>query len=806
VHDVYVLSSGAGVLLVATGGVSLCRGPLGQTVEAVALHGAPMGPGDFDLAAGRLAVPTSAGVELVSILPAGRLKCEVVWSNSTQPARAVRFAGEGNLAVLADAVYVAQVSDALHASWKRAREAEPEWNLLDWERDTAMLALASRDGRVAVYRGDKLQGTGRLAVRRLEELRLSGEDGSLVAIDDRGLVTGWADPRGRAEARVVFRDLPTAWTAAPDGSTVLLGGSDGRVVACRPGVTAPQTLLRPRLFGTGGNDLALAVSGNGARAVIRDGTTLRFVDLAGGDAHVRTWNDAAVPVPGYVALRADGEVSAVLARSHAGDQQRVLFLPWPASGAAPKSERRVGAETRHAAPGTLSARLPSYGFVGAAVRAMIFVPPTGQLLVARSNGDILLLSSEQSAGETGLPPEPWSGLESPATAIALSRTGEYLAAAGEDGLLRILSMPQREVRWRIGSEGPVSALAFSPRDDVLMVRTADGTVRLFDPATGESIADWRLPGGGERPLAAWIGEADAMLLGHEGAVHEHDYAQADKLIERSRPYARQRQLGRLVAEGDFTGAWAATAALCEADAPLGWATRLAVLEAALRRAGKTVPAGWAEVVLADAPPPTYLCLGHAAYDGEQFDRAREWLHRGRASTGEVDALSVRRLAECDYLGQAYDDAAAEFAQVLARPDNDPLSAPTIVLQHVAALMLGGHPAEAHQVAATIGQPDAFGRPGDAVAATSARIIARFITGIESESLMAEGLDGLLASFAERSLLFRDDGAFFAGELARQRGDLAAAAVQYQRCIDVSRDRWPANWSRYRLAQGVQNAE
>jgi len=67
------------------------------------------------------------------------------------------------------------------------------------------------------------------------------------------------------------------------------------------------------------------------------------------------------------------------------------------------------------------------------------------------------------------------------------------------------------------------------------------------------------------------------------------------------------------------------------------------------------------------------------------------------------------------------------------------------------------------------------------------------------------VDSLLGNVGERPLLFQEDVQFFAGELARQRGDLSGAAVRYQRCIDLARDEWPANWSRYRLSQLAQAA-
>ena len=75
-----------------------------------------------------------------------------------------------------------------------------------------------------------------------------------------------------------------------------------------------------------------------------------------------------------------------------------------------------------------------------------------------------------------------------------------------------------------------------------------------------------------------------------------------------------------------------------------------------------------------------------------------------------------------------------------------------------------------------------------------------MTGIERESAATALIDSLLGQLGERSLLFRDDEHFFAGELARLQGDLERAANEYQRCIDLARDPWPSNWARERLRQ------
>jgi hypothetical protein len=89
--------------------------------------------------------------------------------------------------------------------------------------------------------------------------------------------------------------------------------------------------------------------------------------------------------------------------------------------------------------------------------------------------------------------------------------------------------------------------------------------------------------------------------------------------------------------------------------------------------------------------------------------------------------------------------------------------------------------------------------------TYARVIARVLTGIERESAVGALVDSVVGHVGPRVLLFRDDEFFFAGELARQRGDLAQAAAHYQRSVDTARDVWPANWARYRLQHLPANA-
>ncbi len=820
----YPIEQGRSLLLVDEGSVRVFRGPRGAEVQRVALQGQRSGPPEYEARRGLLAVPTTAGVELVTLLAGGTLRNELAWTGPAR-ARAVRFDGGELLGVLADAMYVTAISGPSRLQWTRLMDAAPEWELFDFKGGVGIVVLAARDGRLAAYRSGDRQTTWRCTPDRLEQLCMSAADASVATLDDRGVVTRWIAPERIEQRRQVYDAHPVTWASSSDGSTLLAAVARGQVVAysSRGDGAADEaaagrlrTILRPRLLGLGSEDVSLAVNGDGTRAVIRDRTSVRLVELADRSGRMLLWRPPARTAPDKVALSDDGQLAAVLVRSAAGDQERVLFRRWPASGASAPADR-TGADGELAAEDGRAAPAP-IEFSGALVREMAFFPQSRRLLVARSNGQLLLADPESAAGASDaalrLPgkvpaasrvrpqPELWLTLDAPPAAIAFSRTGAYLAAACEDSVLRLVLVGSGEIRHRIPLSAPVSALTFNPRDDVLLVRSSDGMIRLFDPATGEDIATWPLRAETGRPLAAWSGDdADAMLLGEGGSVYEYRYAAADAVIERNRGFARERRVARALADADFVGAWEAACSLGELDAPRGRGAQLAVLESALRRATVDIRPGWAAAMLREATSLEYARLGHAAYDGERFALAREWLRRAvECETGNVDALTLWRLAACDYLADAFEEADAGFRAALQQPDFNPSEAVTAALQRVAALWFGGRRGEAHRAALHIGRPDGRGWRGDPVAVTYAAAVARMITGIEREDRMGAVVDSLLVSVGERSLLFQDDGHFFGGELARQRGDVEQAAVRYQRCIDVARDTWPSNWARFRLAQ------
>ncbi len=785
-HAVYVLSDGQELLTLWHRSVDVYGGAHGELQRTSALRGSPRGPGDYVEALRKLAVPTTAGVELIDIPAVDPVTARVVWTGSA-PARALRFDADATLAVLADAVYLAPVTslaDEAGAAWTKFIDAAPDWDLFDLKTDLQLVVFGTRSGRLAVYNNGEQVGTLNHTVERLEALRLSVNERAVVTLDDRGTLAYFGEPTRVEQRRLIHGGAAPTWAAAADGSAVLLAAGRGQVLAYAPALSPePRTVLRPRLLDLGDEELALGLSGDGRRAVIRDRAVLRFLTLGEDTARTLRWADPAYTVPERVALSADGELVAVLARNAAGDRQQVAWRRWDEPAGPP-------------------GRFEPVPFGGSVVRDIVFLPGTHRLLVSRSSGELLLVEPRVRREPDRRPPapDPWLQLDSPPTRVVFNRTGEYLAAACEDGIVRLISVAQREVRKRLPVGRAVSALSFNPHDDVLLLRTADGTIRLFDPATGESLATWRLPAATAAPLAAWIGErADAMLLSYETGVYEYRYAAANAIMEQNRPYAHEQRAAHALADADMNTAWRAASDLRNLAPGRGIWAQLAVLETALRRANFAVPPAWLDALQSTCDGPMYLRLGAAAYDGERFELARTWLHAAyERLDGALDARTLAQLAATDYLALDHDRAADELATVQARPDLEPALAPLIGLQHVAALLLANRTEEARAVAARIGDPDPWNRRGDLVATTYAGVTARVIAGIERQSAVATLVDSVLGSLGPRAADFREDEYFFAGELARQRGDEAQAAVQYQRCLDLARDTWPANWARYRL--------
>ncbi len=98
-------------------------------------------------------------------------------------------------------------------------------------------------------------------------------------------------------------------------------------------------------------------------------------------------------------------------------------------------------------------------------------------------------------------------LTTPISAIAPSAAGDRVAAAGTDGVLRLLTWPPQPVRSLATHANPVTAVKVSGDGKLIVSGSLDQTVRLFNGETGEAV----------NSLAGQPGPVTALALSKDSA-------------------------------------------------------------------------------------------------------------------------------------------------------------------------------------------------------------------------------------------------------------------------------------------------
>ena len=126
------------------------------------------------------------------------------------------------------------------------------------------------------------------------------------------------------------------------------------------------------------------------------------------------------------------------------------------------------------------------------------------------------------------------------------RTGSLLASAGGDGTVRLWDPATGQPAATLdGHDGGVSGVAFSPDGHLLASAGGDGTVRLWDPATGQPAATLEGHAGGVNGVAF---SPDGHLLasgGNDGTVRLWDPATGQPAATLARPRRRGQRRGVL---------------------------------------------------------------------------------------------------------------------------------------------------------------------------------------------------------------------------------------------------------------------
>jgi cytochrome c len=310
---------------------------------------------------------------------------------------------------------------------------------------------------------------------------LRGHGGSIRALavspDGAMALTGsfdtsairWSLRHNLAEQVLRLHESAVNAVAILNDGRAVTAGADAIIGIWMPGKPVPDAILR----GHEGPIVSLAVS--------PDGTTLAS---ASWDRTVRLWPLAGGPpvvLEGHqenengVAFAPDG-TAVVSAGYHA--TVRIWPLPQPAS--------------------PIVAELP-------APLNAVTTAPDGEIAAAGADGRVYFLSpSGKRLGAA-------QALSTPVVALAISRDGASIAAAGITGAVALIDRNSRSVIRTLAGRGvPVWALAFLPDGRTLLTAGGDRTIRRWDAETGEPLDPPER--GPEDPLAAYAGEPGAQVF------------------------------------------------------------------------------------------------------------------------------------------------------------------------------------------------------------------------------------------------------------------------------------------------------
>jgi cytochrome c len=279
----------------------------------------------------------------------------------------------------------------------------------------------------------------------------------------------WSLRQGAAEQVLRFHESSVnAVALLPDGRMVT-AGEDGRIALWMPGAAQPERVLE-------GHQAPVA-----ALAVAPDGKSLAS---ASWDRTVRIW-----PLDGGAARVLEG---------HSQNVNGVAFTPDGRAVVSAGYDATVRIWPLAGDPTPLIATL-SGPFNALAIA------PDGEIITAGADGKISFLTPK------GEPNGDVEAAATPIIALAVSRDGTWVAAAGIRGSVAIVERRARKlVRTLSGPGLPVWSLAFGPDHRTLLTGGTDRVVRRWDAVTGDHLGSVALASV-EDPLAPYAGDRGAEV-------------------------------------------------------------------------------------------------------------------------------------------------------------------------------------------------------------------------------------------------------------------------------------------------------
>lgn len=316
-------------------------------------------------------------------------------------------------------------------------------------------------------------------------ITFSKTGGKLITASDDHTVRLW--DLATLEGRALVGHADEVWKVAlsPDGRTLISAGKDktARVWDLDSGASRA-------LSGHAAPIHAIALSPDASRLATFGGDGEgRLWDLRTDqdrplEGHISTVETAAFDPAGDRIVSASTDGTVRLWSATTGEGALMLNIPDPAPLAAYSPNRKligVGTGSGVWIVDIASGKSRLLGAIPDGVLSIAFTPDGGSLAAAAQDGAVRLYSI------AGGPPRIFQSTHFPVIKIAVSPNGKLIAASGTDRVIRVWDIARGEPRPLIGFEDTAADLEFSPDGASIAAGSWDHTVRIFSVTDGAPV-------------------------------------------------------------------------------------------------------------------------------------------------------------------------------------------------------------------------------------------------------------------------------------------------------------------------------